>query len=350
MTRCRHSRRQRLTLIGIVAAVVAAAAAVGVLGTPANYSRGHEVQVFVRRGAPFREAADSLAAHGVVRSGRLFAWYAHARGVDRTLRWGTYVLRDALSWEQVLETFRLARGIVHTVTIPEGWTLAEIAPAVGDALDLPADSILAAARDTAFLHRLRVPTPTLEGYLFPDTYSFPDRASAREALRTMTARFVQEWKPQWDSILPRLRLTRHEVITLASIVEREAVRNEERPIIAAVYLNRLRAGMPLQADPTVDYALGRRGSRMLFKDLRVDSPYNTYRRAGLPPGPICSPGAASIEAVLHPADVPYRFFVAAADGHHEFRRTYAEHLAAIRMVRERAARSAPGAAPKTKSP
>lgn len=336
-------RRRRIPRRLAIAAAVVALAAVGaatfwVIGTPANYSRGSEVRVFIRKGAPFREVADSLAAHGVVRAPRVFAAYARVRGMDRSVRWGTYVMRDALAWEQVLETFRLARGVVHTVTIPEGWTVAEIAPVVGEALDVPAESVLVAARDTALLHKLRVPTPTLEGYLFPDTYTFPDRATAREAVRTMTARFEEQWKPEWDSILPRLKLTRHGVVTLASIVEREVVRGEERPIVAAVYLNRLRAGMALQADPTINYALGRRPGRVLLKDLRVNSPYNTYLHAGLPPGPIGSPGLASIEAALHPANVPYRFFVAAADGHHEFRRTYAEHLAAIRMVREQAAR------------
>jgi len=338
MARRRRLPRRVAVVAAVAGLVVAGAAAFWLIGTPANYARGREVRVFIRKGAPFREAAESLAAHGVVGAPRLFAAYARARGVDRNLRWGTYVMRDALAWEQILETFRLARGVVHTVTIPEGWTVAEIAPVVGDALDLPVDSVLAAVRDTALLHRLRVPTPTLEGYLFPDTYTFPDRASARDAVRTMTHRFEEAWKPEWDSILPRLKLSRHDVITLASIVEREVVRGEERPIVAAVYLNRLRAGMALQADPTINYALGRRPGRVLLKDLRVRSPYNTYLRPGLPPGPIGSPGIASIEAVLHPAKVPYRFFVAAADGHHEFRRTYAEHLEAIRMVRQEAAR------------
>lgn len=348
--RRRRISRRAAAFAAIAVLAVAGAAAFWLIGTPANYARGNEVRVFIRKGAPFREAAESLAAHGVVEAPRLFAWYAQARGVDRNLRWGTYVMRDALSWEQILETFRLARGVVHTVTIPEGWTLAEIAPVVAEALDLPPDSVLVAARDTALLHRLRVPTHTLEGYLFPDTYTFPDRATAREAVRTMTSRFEAAWKAEWDSILPRLKLSRHDVITLASIVEREVVRDEERPIVAAVYLNRLRAGMALQADPTVTYALGRRPGRVLLKDLRVKSPYNTYLHAGLPPGPIGSPGLASIEAVLHPANVPYRFFVAAPDGHHEFRRTYAEHLAAIRMVRSPARDTIRSPEPPRKTP
>jgi UPF0755 protein len=324
-------------LVTAAAAAVLLAFAWVVIGLPVNLRRGNEVRLFIRKGSSFREAADSLAANGVVASARLFSLYARARGTDRSLRWGTYVLRDAMSWEQVLQSLRLGRGVVHTVTVPEGWTIAQITPVLADALDLPPDSISAAVRDTATLHRLDIPTPTLEGYLFPDTYTFADRTTARDAVRTMVERFEQVWVPQWDSLLPRMKLKRHDIVTLASIVEREVRRGEERPLVAAVYLNRLRVGMALQADPTVDYAMGRRPGRVLFSDLRVKSPYNTYLHPGLPPGPIGSPGAASLEASLKPAKVPYRFFVAAPDGHHEFRRTYAEHLEAIRMVRRRTA-------------
>ncbi len=321
-------------IAGALGALVVLAAAWYVAGLPAVLVGEPEVRLFIRKGAPFREAADSLAARGVIASPRLFAYYARLRGHDRTLRWGTYILREAMGWERALESLNTGRGVVHTVTIPEGWMLLEIAPAVGAVLDLPADSVLAAARDTALLRRVNSPGPTLEGYLFPDTYTFPDGATARDAVRAMVERFEDQWKPAWDTVLPRLKLTRHDVVTLASIVEREVRKSEERPVISAVYHNRLRAGMALQADPTINYALGRKPGRVLLRDLRVDSPYNTYRNPGLPPGPIGSPGAASLEASLFPANVPYRFFVAAPDGHHEFRRTYAEHLAAIRMVRQ----------------
>lgn len=322
---------------GLGIAVVGAAAAWWVhFGIP-GVSRGDEVRVFVRKGAPFREAAESLAAQGVIGSPRLFGAYANARGIDRSLRWGTYILRERMPWEAVLTALRLGKGVVRTVTIPEGWTLAEIAPAIATALDVPEDSVLAAARDSVLRQRLRVPTGSLEGYLFPDTYAFPVGATARDAVRTMVARFEAQWQPAWDSILPRLRMTRHGVVTLASIVEREVRVEAERPIVSGVYHNRLRIRMPLQADPTIDYALGRKPGRVLLKDLRVDSPYNTYRNPGLPPGPIGSPGIASIRAALEPANVPYRYFVAGPDGRHEFRRTYAEHLEAIRMVRRRPA-------------
>jgi UPF0755 protein len=336
-----------------ILATIAGVLALGVLWTlfaPAPLQRGAEVRIFIRKGASFREAADSLASNGIVGSSRLFALYARVRGADRSLRWGTYVLRHGMAWEQALSAIRLGRGVVHAVTIPEGWTIAQIAPVLADALDQPVDSIEAAVRDTALLHRLDVPTPTLEGYLFPDTYTFADRTTARDAVHTMVERFEHEWKPAWDSLLPPLKLRRHDVVTLASIVEREVRRGEERPIVAAVYLNRLRAGMPLQADPTIDYALGRKPGRVLYSDLRVKSPYNTYLNPGLPPGPIGSPGRASLEASLKPAKVPYRFFVAATDGHHEFRRTYAEHLEAIRLVRQRAPSDSATAATRPRQP
>ena len=272
----------------------------------------------------------------MVRSARLFGIYAKLRGHDRSLRYGTYVLRDGMTWEQLLDALRAGHGIVHSFTIPEGFTIAQIAPLVDDALDIPIDSFDVAVRDTALLHRLDVPTPTLEGYLFPDTYTLPDGTTARDAVRAMVERFEKAWKPEWNDRLAEIGMSRNDVVTLASIVEKEVQRSEERPVVAAVYLNRLRAHMLLQADPTVQFALGKRPGRVLFKDLRVDSPYNTYRVVGLPPGPIASPGAASLQASLFPAKVPYRFFVAHPDGHHEFRRTFAEHLEAIKMVRRAA--------------
>lgn len=336
---------RRLRLAAVAAMVAFIALGWFVVGIPGNLKRGKEVRIFIRKGASFREAADSLAAGHVVKSGRLFALYARARRTDRSLRWGTYVLRDAMSWEQILESLRLGRGVVHAVTIPEGWTIARITPVLSEALDLAPDSIAAAVRDTALLHRLDVPTPTLEGYLFPDTYTFADRTTARDAVHTMVERFEHEWKPQWDSILRGSKLNRHDIVTLASIVEAEVRRGEERPVVAAVYLNRLRIGMAMQADPTIHYALGRRPGRVLFADLKVKSPYNTYLHTGLPPGPIGSPGAASLEASLKPAKVPYRYFVAAADGHHEFRRTYAEHLEAIRLVRQKSPPDSAGNTP-----
>ena len=154
----------------------------------------------------------------------------------------------------------------------------------------------------------------------------------------MVRQFESRWRPQWTARLDSLGLTRHELVTLASIVEKEARVADERPIIAAVYCNRLRIGMPLQADPTVQYTLPSHVDRVLYAHLETASPYNTYRNAGLPPGPIASPGTASLEAALYPAAVPYLYFVARPDGRHEFRTTFAEHTRAREQVRRSAAR------------
>jgi UPF0755 protein len=295
---------------------------------------GAAVRVTIPPGAPFRAASDSLARAGVIRSSRLFRVYASLRGGDRHIKAGTYLLRRDAGWSSVLDALRAGKGLVHVVTIPEGWALAQIAPLVASRLSQPADSVQAAARDTSLLNALEVPTPTLEGYLFPDTYQFADGTTARGAVDEMVRRFEQVWRPAWTARLDTIHLSRHDVVTLASIVEREARLPEERPVIAAVYLNRLRAGMLLQADPTVQYALGRHVARVYYKDLAVASPYNTYLHKGLPPGPIGSPGRASLEAALYPANVPYEYFVAFPDGHHEFHTDLKTHDQAVRLARK----------------
>jgi UPF0755 protein len=294
---------------------------------------GTTARVVVPRGASFRVAAESLAAKDVVGSPTLFRLYAKAKGHDRAIKPGTYQLRRGAPYGELVEALVSGRGLVHVVTIVEGWELRQIVPQLARALAVPVDSAAAAVRDTALIRRLDIPTGTLEGYLFPATYTFPAGTSAIQAVRQMVERFERAWRPEWDARLQALALSRHQAVTLASIVEREAVKPEERPIIAAVYYNRLRRGMRLQADPTVQYALGRHVTRVLYKDLEIESPYNTYRVDGLPPGPIGSPGGPSLAATVTPANVPFLYFVAAPDGHHEFRTTFAEHEAAVRAAR-----------------
>jgi UPF0755 protein len=297
--------------VGVLAATVAFAAC--------GSGTGASVKVTIPPRATMRIAAESLSKAGVISSPRLFRMYASIRRSDRGIHAGTYALHKDASWGYVLDELRSGKGIVHVVTIPEGFSLAQISNAISTKLSQPADSVMAAARDTAVLHRLDIPTATAEGYLFPDTYTFQEGTTARAAVDVMVHRFEQIWKPEWTARLDTMHLSRNDVMALASIVEKEAKVPEERPVIAAVYLNRLRAGMLLQADPTVQYALGKHVARVMYKDLEIDSPYNTYRYKGLPPGPIASPGRASIQAALYPANVPYLYFVAFPDGHHEFR-------------------------------
>jgi UPF0755 protein len=302
--------------------------ALGLLGAALLAACGQEgpaVRVNIPQGASMRVAIDSLARTGVVQWKSGFRVYASMRKSDRGIKAGTYMLHRNSSWNTVLDALRGGKGIVKVVTIPEGFSLFQIEPLLASRLGQPLDSVQAATRDTATLHRLGIPTPTLEGYLFPDTYIFADGTTARAAVATMVKRYEQVWKPEWTARLDTLHLTRNDVMALAAIVEKEAKLPPERPVIAAVYLNRLRKGMLLQADPTVQYALGKHVARVYYKDLTVASPYNTYRNKGLPPGPIASPGRPSIEAALYPANVPYEYFVAFPDGHHEFRANLAGH-------------------------
>ena len=313
--------------------IAGAAAVVAMTMLSCRGSGSGEVRVLVPRGATLRVAAESLAKAGVVQNATAFRLYGMLRGSDRSIRAGTYVFKRGTSWGEVLDDLRGGKGLEHAITIPEGWSLIQIVPQLARVLEVPVDSVRAAVRDTALLHRLDVPTPTLEGYLFPDTYVFPDGTTARAAIRVMVERFERVWQPEWNARLQALAMSRHDVMALASIVEKEARLPEERPVIAAVYLNRLKAGMLLQADPTVQYALGKHVARVLFKDLEVESPYNTYKHTGLPPGPIASPGKPAIVAALNPANVPYTYFVAHPDGHHEFTTNFAAHSIAVRGAR-----------------
>ena len=295
--------------------------------------QGAAIRVIIPKGATFSAATDSLHAAALVGSRFFFRLYARAKQTDRNIKPGTYLIKRGTPWSEIIAALHGGHGLVNTITIPEGFTISRIAPMLAQALSVPVDSVNAAVRDTAMLRRLEIPTPTLEGYLFPDTYAFPDGTRPRDAVLEMVRRFEREWKPEWTARLAEISRTRHEVVTLASIVEREAKIPAERPVIAAVYFNRLREKMLLQADPTVQYAHGKHSPRLLLKDLEIDSPYNTYKYPGLPPGPIASPGGPSLIAALYPASVTFRYFVAAPDGHHEFRNTLEEHNRAVSQVR-----------------
>jgi UPF0755 protein len=326
--------RTRAAALGVAAV---AALACGGGGAPP----GTVAHVTIPAGASLRSVSDTLSEHGIVASSTLFRWYARVSGGARDIKAGNYAIRRDISWPALVRALREGEGIENKVTIPEGWSLSMIVPALAQALGAPEDSVDAAVRDSSLRAELRVPAGTLEGYLFPDTYIFGYGTAPRTAVREMTKRFESLWDPAWNDRLEELGMTRNEIVTLASIVEKEAVLPEERPVISAVYHNRLRKQMALQADPTVQYALGLHRDRLFYRDLLVDSPYNTYKYPGLPPGPIASPGRASIEAALYPARVSYLYFVAMPDGHHEFRRNYAQHAEAVRAARQARAKKKP---------
>lgn len=294
---------------------------------------GAPIRVIIPRGSSFAAATDSLKHAALVSNPFFFRLYARFKKEDRNIKPGTYLLKRGTPWTDIISALNGGHGLVNTITIPEGFGLIQIVPLLAQTLGVPVDSVNAAVRDPAMKARVGATAETLEGYVFPDTYAFPVGTSAREAINEMVKRFEREWKPAWNARLDSIGLDKNKAVTLASIVEREARRPEERPVIAAVYLNRLKAGMLLQADPTVQFALGRHTPRVLLRDLEKDSPYNTYKYPGLPPGPIASPGTPSLVAALNPAKVDYLYFVAAPDGHHEFRKTLSEHEEAKKVVR-----------------
>jgi UPF0755 protein len=285
-------------------------------------------------------AIDSLEAHGIVRHPALFHFYARVRGLGRSLKSGNYSIRPDASWGDVVATLKRGRGVETRWTVPEGLTIKEIADLASSDLGVSRDAFVLATQDSALRRELGLQpnTPNVEGYLFPTTYTLPARVTARELARVMTHEFATQWQPEWQARLDTLGMTRHQLVTLASIIEAEVRYDPDRVYVSAVYHNRLKRGWRLDADPTVSYAYGRRLKRVWEKNLAIESPYNTYRHTGLPPGPIGQPGRSSIMAALYPAPVPFLFFVAQPDGKHIFSTTLAQHNAAIQVIK----RSRPG--------
>ena len=318
---------------------------------PAGYKPPRERRtVVIEHGQSLHEIARELQRVGVIRSQAGFLVLARMMRLDRSVKAGQYSFRLGMTVPALLRA--LDRGMygLNLVTIPEGLMVSETAALIEREVGIPAAAIDSLAKDPSLLDSLQVGAPSLEGWLAPDSYEWLPGTSPEVVLRTMVSRTrerVQRATAGYDS-LP-LGMNAHEVLTLASIVESESRAKEERPHIARVYLNRLDRGMLLQADPTVGYAQGRGPrSRLTFKDLRVESPYNTYRHEGLPPGPICSPGEAAIEAVMNATpDAKDLYFVARGQGRHLFAPTYEQHLANIAFVRGKqaalAARSNPDA-------
>jgi UPF0755 protein len=292
------------------------------------------VTVAVEPGMSTRDVAALLKSHGVIRNELVFRALARVMRADGRIQSGEYCFEPGVSAYDALESLVEGRVVYHPLTIREGLALSDIAALVEEKGFGSAEAFREASRDKSFApayvpaEYLDSAKEPLEGYLFPDTYYIRKGMSERELVAMMVRRLTEVFTEDLRGKAARVGLTPHEAATLASIVEREAQEPSERPIIAAVYLNRLKIGMKLDADPTVLYALGKPpDATVLWKDLEVDSPYNTYRNPGLPPGPIGNFGKASLEAVLAPEDVDYLYFVAKNDGTHAFARTLSEHNA-----------------------
>ena len=334
----RGSRRQGparmkrlLALVFIVAFV-----AVGLTGwrqfirqsMPYRHYQGSEQFVEIDPGMSTAAIGERLIAHGVVQdlwTWRIAVWRS---GQAMRLKAGEYRFDRPLTADQVVE--KLARGDVHlrALTFPEGLTIRQMARLFEEKGFGSAVSFVEAASDPAPIAAVDPAARDLEGYLFPDTYSLSRRISAADLVRQMVGRFLVSWTTDLSDRAASLGLTARQAVTLASLVEKETARGDERATVSAVYHNRLRIRMGLQCDPTVIYALERAGrytGNLTKADLSFDSPYNTYRYAGLPPGPIAAPGRASLEAAVHPEPVDYLYFVSRNDGSHAFSSSLTEH-------------------------
>ncbi len=304
-------------------------------------SAGKEVIVTIPKGASLSQIAGVLEEQGVISSKLVFKIVAMIRGEQRKIQAGEYTLKTGSDAGEVLDQLITGKTLMITVTIPEGYTIFQTAELFRSKGIMSKDAFMACVRDAAFIKELGVEAGSLEGYLFPDTYFL--RASEREdgklLVRRMVRRFQEVYDAQVRSRAEAIGWTTNQVVTLASLVEKEA-KPSEHELIAAVFHNRLRQGMPLQSDPTVIYGIKPMGSKITKADLKNDHPYNTYRHRGLPPGPIASPGKASLVAAVNPADVDYLYFVAKNDGTHHFSSNLRDHNNAVNAYQRVGPRSA----------
>lgn len=347
---------KKVVLVVLVLLVVAGGGArvlYARLYTPFRAYAGPEQFVEIPSGVGSRAIGQRLVDAGVVRDQLMYRTALWMSGSARRLKAGEYRFDRPMTPMEVLD--KIARGEVFVIplTFPEGLTIAEMA-AIFEAHGFgPGSAFEAAAKDPAPAHGLDPDAPDLEGYLFPETYPLPRRTDASKLARLMVARFERVFSTELRAAAAARGLSARQAVTLASMVEKETARAEERPMVAAVYENRLRLGMPLQCDPTVIYALQRvakYNGNLRRDDLLFDSPYNTYRYRGLPPGPIASPGVASLSAVVHPADVDFLYFVSRNDGSHEFARTLDEHNRNVRRFQGQPVREQRAGAKSDKRP
>lgn len=307
------------------------------LSSPHFYAGPESVEVYVADGMSSVQIGRVLEDAGLVWDARLFAAVSWIRGVHTDLKSGRYRFRFDEPLVAVIDTLARGQAELVRVTIPEGYSIGQIAKlleesGVADAKAFETVALTSASEYTGLLG-FAPPTGSLEGYLFPDTYLVSEGLPVERLISLMVARFCEKGLPALESA-DTAGLSVHELVTLASIIEREALLDSERPLVSSVFHNRLTEGVRLQSCATVNYALGRPGKALTATDLTVKSPYNTYLYGGLPPGPIANPGLTSLQAAASPADSPFMYFVSDGSGGHVFSVEYSEHLAAVESLRQ----------------
>ena len=292
-----------------------------------------ERDVIIQKGMTVEQIGRLLHQEGVIRSPRLLSVFSLISGTSRRFKAGVHKFQEGMNTWHVLQELAVSRDVTRGVTIPEGLRLEQTIRLLAKKLDLDETKLSNLASDGALCRQLGVQADNLEGYLFPETYQISLTMDEKSVIEMLVGHFFTMFDAEMIARVRQIDMSVHEVVTLASIIEGEALMDDERTTISAVYHNRLKRGMHLQADPTVQYAIGGGSRRLFYKDYKIDSPYNTYRHRGLPPGPVTNPGAVSLRAALYPADVDYLYFVAMGDGTHVFSRTFREHENAKRKTR-----------------
>ena len=298
--------------------------------------RGTTVYFTVRPGMSVSEIGKELHERGVIDSERKFWWTAKLNGFENKVKSGTFEMQTGMGERDALEMLVYGNTVVLRFVIPEGFSVREIAERLAANGLVNADDFMARAknyRPYPYVEEHEDVRYAVEGFLFPDTYEINGEFDDARIMEMMAANFDRRLTKDMRDRAKEMDLSIYELVTLASLVEKEAYHEEDRPIIAQIFLKRLRIGMPLQADPTVQYLLNEPKEDLLYKDTEIDSPYNTYQNVGLPPGPIASPGTASLNAVLHPADTDYLYFVADRNGNNYYATNYADHLALVDQAR-----------------
>ncbi len=328
----------RYAVLGLAAFALAALAATGILislDAPTGKTAGAVVDI--PKGMTAAEIAHLLHDRGLIRSVTLFRIVARSNGYATRFKAGRYRL------PREMRTAEVAQFLAETppgpvdirVTIPEGLSIREIASILRKTAGIDSAAFSMFASSSAIAETLGVDNATLEGYLYPETYFIAQRSTAMDVIRRMVEQFREEFGDSLKVRARELGMTVNETVTMASLIETEAANDEERSLISSVFHRRLKLGYPLQANPTIQYILGEK-RRVLDEDLKIESPFNTYLNKGLPPGPIASPGVASIRAALWPADTKYLYFMADGEGGHVFSKTLSEHNAAVaRYMRQR---------------
>ncbi|MCC7431623.1 endolytic transglycosylase MltG [bacterium] len=319
-----------LAVIFIVCALVSVLFAYNKALNSVNFEGESEKIITIPKGVSVEKITEILTENRIVEEPFWFKFAVKLSESQSKLKAGVFKFKQGKTNKELIDLLVDGKQVLKKITIPEGLTYKEIAEIFSREFSFNSGEFVRLCEDVEFLEELEIKQSSVEGYLLPETYFFPPSLTEKEAIKFLVSSFNDFWEENFPhgKTDTTVVLNRNQLLTLASLVEGEAILDEERAKIASVYLNRLKKGMKLQADPTVQYLLEGKPRRLLFKDLEIDSPYNTYLYEGLPPAPINNPGKKSILASLNPAEVSYLFFVAVGNGSHTFSNNFNEHLQA----------------------